>query len=107
MPTIDRISLRAVLVTGDADPSDALKAAGIHDPVVLPVVVDDGSGSSDQSLTPGIQATLEFQATDDIAQPEAAAMAPDAVEPAAAAPRTAMLPAGPLGQALAPVRPRR
>jgi hypothetical protein len=115
IPEFDRISLRAVLVTGNTDPTEALNAAGIYDPVVLPVILDNGAGDVGNALTPGIRAVLEFQDPEPLAQPQdpdppTASEPSSAASPAAAsptAPRTAMLPATSFGRPLAPVRPRR
>jgi len=60
----NRLSLRCVLVTGGADPGPALAAAGIFDPVAIPVVFGDGPGLSGGILgdgrTPNLVGTLEF-----------------------------------------------
>ncbi|HYZ20945.1 MAG TPA: hypothetical protein VE690_02195 [Rhodopila sp.] len=106
IPEFDRISLRAVLVIGDADPTEALSAAGIVDPVTLPVVLDDGSGDTPHALTPGIRAVLEFEQPEAPAQTQQFTMPADIPEPPPPAPGTRMLPASPLGQPLAPIRPR-
>ncbi len=60
----NRLSIRCVLVTGDADPGPALAAAGIFDPVAIPVVLGDRpdlpGGILSDGRTPNLTGTLEF-----------------------------------------------
>jgi len=60
----NRLSLRCVLVTGGADPGPALAAAGIFDPIAIPVVLGDEPnlprGILGNGRTPNLVGTLEF-----------------------------------------------
>jgi hypothetical protein len=62
IPGFDRISLRAVVVAEGEDPGPALAAAGISDPIALPIVF--GEAPPDRSFgdgfTPNVAAVLEF-----------------------------------------------
>src|ERR1700733_5798448 len=62
IPGFDRISLRAVVVAEGEDPGPALAAAGISDPIALPIVF--GEAPPDRSFgdgfTPNAAAVLEF-----------------------------------------------
>jgi hypothetical protein len=65
LPSFDRVSIRAVLVQGDADPSAALSAAGIHDPITVPVAFGDDAAQAaatlGQGTVPHLSAVLEFE----------------------------------------------
>jgi hypothetical protein len=62
IPSFDRISLRAVVVAEGEDPGPALTAAGISDPIALPIAF--GESPPDRSFgdgfTPNVTAVLEF-----------------------------------------------
>ncbi len=61
IPNFDRISVRAVLVADGEDPGQALAAAGIVDPIAVPVVFGEaapGIGFGD-GITPNLTAVLE------------------------------------------------
>ena len=61
IPIHDRISLRAVMVPDGEDPGPSLAAAGIVDPVTLPVVFGEGQPdiSFGDGFTPNVSAVLE------------------------------------------------
>ena len=68
IPSFDRVSVRAVVVMEGEDPGPLLAAAGIVDPVAVPVVF--GETAPDRSfgdgLTPNVSAVVEFdQARED------------------------------------------
>jgi hypothetical protein len=67
IPSFDRVSIRAVLVRDGEDPTQALAAAGIVDPVALPVVLGEGAPdvSFGDGFTPNLTAVLELDAPDD------------------------------------------
>jgi hypothetical protein len=107
----DRVSIRAVLVHDGEDPSAALAAAGIADPIALRVVLGDDphtfGGMLGDGRTPNLTAVLETEYEDDSGSahpspPGKASSQPDA------APRrdpvSAMLPAASGMQPLQPVR---
>jgi hypothetical protein len=69
IPSHDRVSVRAVLVRDGEDPGPALTAAGIADPIALPVMF--GEGQPDVSFGDGFTANLTAvlepdQAEDDV-----------------------------------------
>ncbi len=51
IPGFDRVSIRAVVVMEGEDPGPALAAAGLVDPVAVPVVF--GEGAPDRSFGDG------------------------------------------------------
>ena len=59
--SFDRVSIRAVVVSDDEDPSQALSEAGIFDPISLPVVFgeDQPDFSFGDGITPNLTAVLE------------------------------------------------
>ncbi|MEA2787598.1 MAG: hypothetical protein QOG73_4 [Acetobacteraceae bacterium] len=63
LSSFNRVSLRAVLVTNGQDPSVALAAAGIFDPIAVTVVLGDGPTISGAVLgdvvTPNLTGVLE------------------------------------------------
>jgi hypothetical protein len=63
LPSFNRVSIRAVLVTDGQDPKAALAAAGIFDPIAIPVVLGEGSSLSGgilgDAVTPNLTAVLE------------------------------------------------
>jgi hypothetical protein len=62
IPSFDRVSLRAAVVPDGVDPGPALAAAGIFDPIALPIVF--GENPPDRSFgdgfTPNVAAVLEY-----------------------------------------------
>jgi hypothetical protein len=62
IPSFDRVSIRAVVVMEGEDPGPLLAAAGIVDPVAVPVVF--GEDAPDRSFgdgfTPNVSAVVEF-----------------------------------------------
>jgi hypothetical protein len=113
IPEFDRVSIPAVVVEDGEDVDAALSAAGILDPVALPVVFGDspemGDGILGNGMTPNLVAVLETEADD---QPDEFALAPEPAEPRQAEPErdsriaSSSLPAAYGIQPLAPVRPR-
>jgi hypothetical protein len=86
IPSHDRISLRAVVVRDGEDPGPALAAAGITDPIALPIVF--GGAQPDASfgdgITPNLTAVLELDRGDDDGFPRGGqGFASGAVGPAA------------------------
>ena len=69
IPHNDRVSIRAVLVRDGEDPGPALAAAGIHDPIAVPVVVSEDPHAADGILgnaaTPNLIAILQVDQPDD------------------------------------------
>jgi hypothetical protein len=67
IPSFDRISLRAVVVAEGEDPGPALAAAGISDPIELPVVFgeDPPDRSFGDGFTPNVAAVLEFDQSEE------------------------------------------
>jgi len=62
IPGFDRVSVRAVVVPEGEDPGPALAAAGIVDPIALPIVFGEkapGLGFGD-GFTPNVTAVLEY-----------------------------------------------
>ena len=113
IPSFDRVSIRAVVVSDDEDPSQALSEAGIFDPISLPVVFgeDQPDFTFGDGITPNLTAVLEpdqevdeFDSTD---QPAGIQRGPAQTGPSQQTrPATATLPAAYGAQPLAPVRPR-
>jgi hypothetical protein len=113
IPSFDRVSIRAVVVSDGEDPSHALAEAGIFDPISLPVVF--GENQPDfrfgVGITPNLTAVLEsdqevdeFDSTDQLAGIQSG---PAESQPSQQTrPATATLPAAYGAQPLAPVRPR-
>jgi hypothetical protein len=69
IPAYNRVSIRAVLVHGDEDPGPALAAAGITDPIAIPVVMgevlDLFGGMLGDGITPNLMAVLETEEQED------------------------------------------
>jgi len=69
VPSLDRISIRAVVVFGDEDPSEALAQAGIFEPVEIPIVIGDASelppGSFGDPVAGNVEGLLELDITDE------------------------------------------
>jgi hypothetical protein len=69
IPAYNRVSIRAVLVHGDEDPGPALAAAGITDPIAIPVVMGEDldlfGGMLGDGITPNLTAVLETEARED------------------------------------------
>ncbi len=63
LPSFARVSVAAVLVSGDADPRAALAEAGITDPVAVEIrigdTVDPSQGILGDGVTPNLTAVLE------------------------------------------------
>jgi hypothetical protein len=61
IPSFDRLSIRAVLVRNGEDPTQALAAAGIFDPVALPVMVGEAAPgvSFGDGFSPNLTVVLE------------------------------------------------
>lgn len=63
IPSFARLSVAAVLVSGDADPRAALAEAGITDPVAVEIrigdTVDPSQGFFGDGVTPNLTAVLE------------------------------------------------
>ncbi len=111
--SFDRVSIRAVIVSDDEDPSQALSEAGIFDPISLPVVFgeDQPDFSFGDGITPNLTGVLEpdqevdeFDSTD---QPSGIQRGSAQSGPYQQTRRaTATLPAAYGAQPLAPVRQR-
>lgn len=65
IPSFARVSVPAVLVSGDANPGAALAEAGITDPIAVEVrigeTLDHSQGLFGDGLTPNLTAVLETQ----------------------------------------------
>ena len=63
IPDFARVSVAAVLVSGDADPRAALAEAGITDPIAVEIrigdTVDPSQGFFGDGVTPNLTAVLE------------------------------------------------
>ena len=63
LSSFDRVSIRAVLVREGEDPSAALAAAGIFDPIAIPVIIGEdvsqSGGILGDGITPNLKAVLE------------------------------------------------
>jgi hypothetical protein len=115
IPGHDRVTLRAVVVKDGEDPGPALAAAGIFDPVALPVAFGEPDIGFGDGITPNLMAVLETNpATGEDPAPSSGARPASAeAQPSAAAsavgdrpgrPVTTTLPAAFGMQPLAPVR---
>ena len=62
IPDFDRVSVRAVVVMEGEDPGPLLAAAGIVDPVAVPVVFGEGAPDRNfgDGFTPNVSAVIEF-----------------------------------------------
>jgi hypothetical protein len=116
IPSHDRVSLRAVLVKDGEDPGPALAAAGIFDPVALPVTFGEPDIGFGDGITPNLTAVLETHpGPGDVLVPASGARPASAEAQSGAAasgfddrpgePATINLPAAYGMQPLAPVRP--
>jgi hypothetical protein len=68
LPSFNRLSIRAVLVTDGQDPRAALADAGIFNPVAIPVVLGEDFQSGDllgNAITPNLTGVLEPDQEDD------------------------------------------
>jgi hypothetical protein len=110
LPAHNRVSIRAVLVHEGEDPGPALAAAGIVNPIAIPVVVgeelDLSGGILGDGITPNLIGVLETEQKDDFnpspnSQPNQAASRPGAARPAE--PVTTTLPAAFGMRSFAPV----
>ena len=65
IPAHNRVSIRAVLVQAGVDPGPALRAAGILDPIAIPVVLGEDpsvpGGILGDGVTPNLRAVLETE----------------------------------------------
>jgi hypothetical protein len=109
LPAHNRVSIRAVLVRDGEDPGPALAAAGIVDPVAVPVVAGDhpdlSGGILGDGVTANLTATLETEQGEDAqvaadGEQAIAGRGPRAAQP----PATTTLPPAYGMQPLAPVR---
>ena len=68
IPAFNRVSIRAVLVQQGQDPGPALAAAGILNPIAIPVVLGEqvelSSGILGDGITPNLTAVLETEYQD-------------------------------------------
>jgi hypothetical protein len=119
IPSFDRVSIRAVVVSDGEDPSHALSEAGIFDPISLPVVFgeDQPDFRFGDGITPNLTAVLEpdqevdeFDSTEQPASTkQTTSIHGDRAQNGAAQqarPATATLPTAYGARPLAPVRPR-
>jgi hypothetical protein len=111
LSTVNRVSIRAVLVNEGEDPSAALAEAGFVETISIPVVLgeelDLSGGILGNGMTPNLTAVLETEQPDGSdassgTQPGSARTAPDVTPDAG--PVATMLPAAYGIQPLAPVR---
>ncbi len=105
----NRLSIRAVLDTGQGDIQSALTKAGIFEPVAIPVWVGDDprqqGGFLGDGITPNVTATLEPDEPDAFYSDQAFEPPPQPASQAeAAAPGTTTLPAAFGMRPMAPVR---
>jgi len=100
LPAFNRVSIRGVLVHEGEDPRPALAAAGIVNPIAIPVVLgedlDLSGGILGNGITPNLKAVLETEQHDDFDssptnQPNEAGSQPSAAR--SAEPVTTTLPA--------------
>jgi len=90
IPAYDRVSIPAVLVRDGEDPGPALAAAGIVDPIAIPVVLGENPhalGMLGDGFTPNLIGVLETKrprarAASPVSQPDRAASQPDAARQA-------------------------
>ncbi len=65
LSSFDRVSIRAVLVREGEDPNAALAAAGIFDPIAIPVIIGEdvsqSGGILGDGITPNLKAVLETE----------------------------------------------
>jgi len=110
LPAHNRVSIRAVLVHEGEDPGPALAAAGIVNPIAVPVVqgeeLDLSGGILGNGITPNLKAVLENEQHDDFDsspyhQSDKGASQPGAARPAE--PVTTTMPAAFGLRPLAPI----
>jgi hypothetical protein len=110
LPAFNRVSIRGVLVHEGEDPRPALAAAGIVNPIAIPVVLgeelDLSGGILGNGITPNLKAVLETEQHDDFDssptnQPSEAGSQPSA--PRSAQPVTTTLPAAYGQRSFAPI----
>lgn len=129
IPSFDRLSLRAVVVPEGVDPGPALAAAGIIDPIALPIAFgeDPPDNTFGDGFTPNVTAVLEYDHEDaagtgdleggafgsasgpdesEVGAPEGTAGSATTNQPPSAEPSTVNLPAAYGMQPLAPVGQR-
>jgi hypothetical protein len=111
IPSFNRVSIRAVLVTDGQDVRAALAKAGIVDPVALHVVMgddlDQSGGFLGNGITPNLTGVLETEHEDDFDLLSDHALSATSANPASEqqpdAPVVTMLPAAYGLRPLAPV----
>jgi hypothetical protein len=111
IPSFDRVSIPAVVVSDDQDPSQAILELGIFEPISFQVVVgEEPPDFFGDGITPNLTAVLEMDQDADepdaADQPAGMQLGSPESGPAQQTRATAMLPAAYGGQPLAPVRPR-
>ncbi len=112
IPSFDRVSIPAVVVSDDQDPSRALLELGIFDPISLQIVMgeDQPDFSFGDGINPNLTAVLEMDQEvepDFIDQPGGMQLgSPDSGPSQKTGAPTATLPAAYGARPLAPVRPR-
>ena len=110
VPAFNRVSIRAVLVNEGEDAHAALAAAGLVDPVAIPVLVGDdhdlGGGILGDGITPNLTAVLETEddGEDAAVGAEPSKSASASAETRPSIPVTDTMPAAYGMQPLAPVR---
>ena len=114
LPAFNRVSIRAVLVEDDEDPSQALAEAGFAEAVAIPVVLgedlDLAGGILGNGVTPNLTAVLETEVEDDeddaAVGVQAEQIQATSETPSREGPVTTNLPAAFGARPLAPVRKR-
>jgi hypothetical protein len=108
IPSFDRVSVAAVLVREGEDATAALTEAGIIDPIVVEVMLDDGSGTDlsffGDSVSGNLVAVLETEQADHRSDHREAKRVAHSDPPSSATPRNANLPRAFGSRPLAPVR---
>jgi hypothetical protein len=113
IPSFDRVSIPAVVVSDDQDPSEALLELGIFEPISLQIVMgeDPPDFSFGDGITPNLAAVLEMDPDADESDytDQHAGMqlgSPESGPSQQTRAATATLPAAYGARPLAPVRPR-
>jgi hypothetical protein len=109
LPTVDRVSIRAVLVQEGEDPGVALAEAGFADMISVPVVLgeaaDPSGGILGDGITPNPLAVLETEQEDGLDQAADARSVPVPLVSAAEAPSEPSKPNLPPAFGLQPLAP--